>query len=127
MIQKQGHWVPYELKPRDVERRFGTCELLLQRQKKKIYVGQIGRLFQRTKEHRNHINRITSNESMITQHRLEHSHDFERENMKILDIERKLNKRFISEMLNIQLQQNNLNFQSDTEFLHHSYVHLTKI
>ncbi|GBP16737.1 Mariner Mos1 transposase [Eumeta japonica] len=21
MIQKQGHWVPYELKPRDVERR----------------------------------------------------------------------------------------------------------
>ncbi|KAG5319660.1 MOS1T transposase, partial [Pseudoatta argentina] len=31
MIQKQGHWVPYELKPRDVERRFGTCELLLQR------------------------------------------------------------------------------------------------
>ncbi|KAG5322591.1 MOS1T transposase, partial [Pseudoatta argentina] len=34
MIQKQGHWVPYELKPRDVERRFGTCELLLQRQKR---------------------------------------------------------------------------------------------
>ncbi|KAG5319839.1 MOS1T transposase, partial [Pseudoatta argentina] len=24
MIQKQGHWVSYELKPRDVERRFGT-------------------------------------------------------------------------------------------------------
>ncbi|KAG5327135.1 SRGEF factor, partial [Pseudoatta argentina] len=35
MIHKQGHWVPYELKPRDVERRFGTCELLLQRQKRK--------------------------------------------------------------------------------------------
>ncbi|KAG5327680.1 MOS1T transposase, partial [Pseudoatta argentina] len=35
MIQKEGHWVPYELKPRDVERRFGTCELLLQRQKRK--------------------------------------------------------------------------------------------
>lgn len=35
MIQKQGHWVPYELKPRDVERRFLTCELLLQRQKRK--------------------------------------------------------------------------------------------
>ncbi|KAG5319033.1 MOS1T transposase, partial [Pseudoatta argentina] len=34
MIQKQGHWVPYELKPRDVERRLGTCELLLQRQKR---------------------------------------------------------------------------------------------
>ena len=35
MIKKQGHWVPYELKPRDVERRFVTCELLLQRQKRK--------------------------------------------------------------------------------------------
>ncbi|KAG5318699.1 MOS1T transposase, partial [Pseudoatta argentina] len=38
MIQKQGHWVPYELKPRDVERRFGTCELLLQRQKRKGFL-----------------------------------------------------------------------------------------
>ena len=36
MIQKQRHWVPYELKPRDVERRFVTCELLLQRQKRKV-------------------------------------------------------------------------------------------
>ena len=35
MIQKQGHWAPYELKPRDVERRFVTCELLLQQQKRK--------------------------------------------------------------------------------------------
>jgi len=26
MIQKQGNWVPYELKPRDVERLFFTCE-----------------------------------------------------------------------------------------------------
>ena len=25
MIQKQGNWVPYELKPRNVERRFFTC------------------------------------------------------------------------------------------------------
>ncbi|KAG5327878.1 MOS1T transposase, partial [Pseudoatta argentina] len=31
-------WVPYELKPRDVERRFGTCELLLQRQKRKGFL-----------------------------------------------------------------------------------------
>ncbi|GBP69257.1 Protein polybromo-1 [Eumeta japonica] len=36
MIQKQGHWVSYELKPRDVEWRFLTCELLLQRQKRKV-------------------------------------------------------------------------------------------
>jgi hypothetical protein len=25
MIQKQGNWVPYQLKPRDIERRFFTC------------------------------------------------------------------------------------------------------
>jgi len=28
MIQKQGNWIPYELKPRNVERRFFTCEML---------------------------------------------------------------------------------------------------
>ncbi|GFV19778.1 mariner Mos1 transposase [Trichonephila clavipes] len=26
MIQKQGNWVPYELKPREVERRLFACE-----------------------------------------------------------------------------------------------------
>ncbi|GFY11791.1 mariner Mos1 transposase [Trichonephila clavipes] len=31
MIQKQGNWVPYELKPRDVERRLFACEQLLAR------------------------------------------------------------------------------------------------
>lgn len=41
MIQKQGHWVPYELKPRDVERRFLTCQLLLQRQKRKGFLHRI--------------------------------------------------------------------------------------
>lgn len=28
MVQKQGTWVPHELKPRDVERRLVTCEIL---------------------------------------------------------------------------------------------------
>lgn len=41
MIQKQGHWVPYELKPRDVERRFLMCEFLLQRQKRKGFLHRI--------------------------------------------------------------------------------------
>ena len=35
MIQKQGNWVPYELKPRDVERRLFACEQLLERQKRR--------------------------------------------------------------------------------------------
>jgi len=30
---KQGNWIPYELKPRNVERRFFTCEMLLARHK----------------------------------------------------------------------------------------------
>ena len=37
MIKKRGHWVPFELKPRNVERRFITCELLLQRQERKDF------------------------------------------------------------------------------------------
>ena len=41
MIQKQGNWVPYELKPRDVERRFFTCEQLLQRQQRKGFLHRI--------------------------------------------------------------------------------------
>ena len=38
MIQKQEIWVPYDLKPRDVERRFFDCEQLLQRQKRKGFL-----------------------------------------------------------------------------------------
>ena len=41
MIQKEGHWVPYELKPRDIERRRLTCELLLERQKRKGFLHRI--------------------------------------------------------------------------------------
>jgi len=41
MIQKQGNWVPYELKPRDLERRFFICEELLQRQKRKGFLHRI--------------------------------------------------------------------------------------
>ena len=36
-IQKQGNWVPHELKPRDVERRFFISEMLLERHKKKLF------------------------------------------------------------------------------------------
>ena len=34
MIQKQGNWIPYELTPRNIERRFFTCEMLLARHKR---------------------------------------------------------------------------------------------
>ena len=36
-IQKQGNWVPHELKPKDVERRFCMSEMLLERHKKKLF------------------------------------------------------------------------------------------
>ncbi|GBP37932.1 Mariner Mos1 transposase [Eumeta japonica] len=41
IIQKQGYWVPYKLKLRDIDRRFLTCELLLERQKRKGFLHQI--------------------------------------------------------------------------------------
>ncbi|GBP06744.1 Mariner Mos1 transposase [Eumeta japonica] len=41
MIQKQGYWVPYELKPRDVERHLFACEQLLSRQRRKGFLHRI--------------------------------------------------------------------------------------
>ncbi|GFX19561.1 mariner Mos1 transposase [Trichonephila clavipes] len=41
MIQKQGNWVPYELKPRDVERRLFACEQLLATQRQKGFLHRI--------------------------------------------------------------------------------------
>ena len=40
-IQEQENWVPHELKPRDVERRFCMSEKLLERHKKKSFLHQI--------------------------------------------------------------------------------------
>ena len=41
MIQKQGNWMPYELKPRDIEKRFFTCEQLIQKQQRKDFLHRI--------------------------------------------------------------------------------------
>jgi len=41
MILKQGNWVPHELKQRDIERRFFTCEQLIQRQHRKGFLHRI--------------------------------------------------------------------------------------
>lgn len=40
-IQKVENWVPYELKPRHVERRFCMSEILLERHKKKSFLHRI--------------------------------------------------------------------------------------
>ena len=40
-IQKQGNWVPHELRPRDVERRFCMSEILPDRHEKKSFLHRI--------------------------------------------------------------------------------------
>ncbi|KYQ51407.1 hypothetical protein ALC60_09486 [Trachymyrmex zeteki] len=86
------------------------------------YVGQTGRTLKtRISEHRNHINRNTDQKSVITEHRLEHTHDFDWDSVKILDQEQILSKRLISEMIFIRKQKNGLNIQSDTDSLTKAY------
>ncbi|KYN29802.1 hypothetical protein ALC57_00753 [Trachymyrmex cornetzi] len=81
------------------------------------YVGQTGRRLQtRILEHKNHINRNTTTQSVITEHRLEHNHEFDWSNVRVLDTERFFSKCLISEMIYIKLQKNSLNCQSDTEY-----------
>ena len=91
------------------------------------YVGQTGRLLStRVKEHRAHINRNSAQPSVITDHRLL-GHDFDWENVRVLDEEPILGKRLLSEMLFIKRQINGLNSQNDTECLQHAYAAITDI
>jgi len=56
------------------------------------YVGQIGRLLKsRIAEHKNYINRNTMAHSVITDHRIGFSYEFDWENVEVLDKERYLN------------------------------------
>src|SRR5436190_52460 len=85
------------------------------------YVGQTGRkLSTRLAEHRNHINRNTSQSSVITDHRLS-NHEFDWDEVVVLDNEKVLGKRLISEMIFIHRQSNSLNKQQDTENLNNAY------
>ncbi|KYN28675.1 hypothetical protein ALC57_01928 [Trachymyrmex cornetzi] len=91
------------------------------------YIGQTKRkLKTRLTEHRNLETLVVNNQSVITEHRIEFDHDFDWENVAILDEERFLNKRLISECLHILMQQNSLNLRSDTEDVHHTYIQLLK-
>ena len=60
----------------------------------------------------------TNDHSVITEYRI----NFEWETVEILDVERYLNKKLISEFLQIYMQKNGLNLQSDTEGLYHTYL-----
>jgi len=82
------------------------------------YVGQTGRTLKtRISEHRKHIKKTTTTQSVITEHRFKYSHEFNWDSIEILDKERILSKRLISETIHIKRQKNSLNLQSDTECL----------
>ena len=66
------------------------------------------------------INNSDKNQSVITDYRLSFNHEFDWENVQILDKERFLNKRLNSEMLHICMQKNGLNLK--IEYLHYSYA-----
>jgi len=89
------------------------------------YVGQTRRLLKlRIEEHKNHIKRNTTQTSVITEHRLKYSHEFDWENVEILDEEVYFNRRLISEMIHIKKQHKGLNLQKDTEFLDPIYSNI---
>ncbi|KYN17404.1 hypothetical protein ALC57_10305 [Trachymyrmex cornetzi] len=85
------------------------------------YVGQTKRtLMTRIKEHKNDIRKRNGSLSVVSEHRL--NHEFDWEVVEIMDSERWLYRRRVAEMLYIKLQKNSLNLQSNTEFLHDSYL-----
>jgi len=55
------------------------------------------------------------------EHRLECSHEFNRDKIRILDEEKILNKRLLSETIFIKQQTNGLNLQNNTELLNKAY------
>jgi len=59
--------------------------------------------------------------SVISEHRLKFNHDFDWDNIKIIDNEPSYQKRLILEMVHIKKQQHRLNKQSDTDLLPISY------
>jgi len=80
------------------------------------YVGQTKRtLNTRVAEHRN-IRRDTA-VSVITDHRLQSNHEFDWDDVMMLDEEINYKKRLISEMIHIKKQKHCLNSQNDTELL----------
>ena len=89
------------------------------------YVGQTKRqLKTRIKEHRSDINKTSGLPSVISNHRLEFDHEFDWDNVSVLDKEKSYTKRLISEMVHITIQPNALNKQTDTEFLSEDYLPL---
>ncbi|KYQ47791.1 hypothetical protein ALC60_13177, partial [Trachymyrmex zeteki] len=87
------------------------------------YVGQTCRqLKTRITEHKNHIRWNTSTRNVITEHRLQEGHEFDWDNVAILDEEPHYRKRLTSEMIFIRKQTHGLNMQTDMEGLPKAYL-----
>ncbi|EZA55210.1 hypothetical protein X777_05214, partial [Ooceraea biroi] len=87
------------------------------------YIGQTKRqLNTRVTEHRKDINKRSGTPSVTSTHRFEFGHDFDWEDVKVVNTEISYRKRLISEMINIKKQVNSLNLQSDTESLPAEYL-----
>jgi len=88
------------------------------------YVGQTKRILStRIGEH---IRRNFTQSSVITDHRLLFTHEFDWDSVKVLDEEMNYKKRLISEMIHIKKQQNRLNSQNDTDLLDPIYNDLIR-
>ena len=80
-----------------------------------IYVGQTCRQLRlKIVKHKNHILWNTSTRNIITEHRLQKDHDFDWDNVIILDEEPDYRKKLISEMIFIRRQIHGLNSQIST-------------
>lgn len=90
------------------------------------YEGQTGRqLATRIKEHRSNKKYSVESLLVVSLHRLD-DHDFDWDNILILDKESSYRKKILSEMLHISLQENGLNLQIDTDALDKSYHPIVK-
>ncbi|XP_020295370.1 uncharacterized protein LOC109860580 [Pseudomyrmex gracilis] len=89
------------------------------------YVGQTSRqLRTRISEHHKNIYLNQNRQSVVSKHRNEFGHDFLWNEVEVLDTEHFLQRRLVSEMLNIKMQKNCINSMTDTELLDPVYTSL---
>jgi len=91
----------------------------------KTYIGQTKQyLKNRTKEHQNSLRKINENRTALSNHAIENLHNFDFNNVQILDYEINYKKRNIKEMIHIKKTKNTVNFRTDTDNLSSVYNNL---
>lgn len=87
------------------------------------YVRQTKRqLRTRLKKHRSDINKRSGSPSIISTHRINFQHDFEWNNVEILNRKCSYDKNLVSEMIHIKKQSFGINKQRDTESFPDLYI-----